>query len=302
MKRKYFGHFSLLVLFLLICFLCGCAEKKAVVKATPPEDKSSLNNMVFIPSGTFIMGGDKGEMFEGPSRKVSLDGYYIDKYEVTNALYQRFVNEEGYENQKYWSQEGWEWKKMERISYPGFWLGREYAKSQFAWDYHKADQPVAGVSWYEAEAFCRWAGKRLPTEAEWEKAARGEDGRTYPWGEEPPDCSYASYAGCRRYPALVGSYEKGKSPYGLYDTAGNVWEWVADWFTVDYFREDREKAVMDNPKGPEKGDLKTRKGGGWYYEARSIKTYTRWRNPPGYRDYPSVKGCPIGFRCAKDGS
>jgi sulfatase modifying factor 1 len=289
-----------LILILLICCLSGCAEKRAVVKTTPPEDKSSLNNMVFIPSGVFIMGSDKGSPYEGPPRKVYLDGYYIDRYEVTNSLYQRFVDEGGYESQKYWSQEGWEWKENGQISYPGFWLGKEYSKSQFGWEYHKADQPVAGVSWYEADAFCRWAGKRLPTEAEWEKAARGDDGRTYPWGEDPPDCFHANYAGCRQYPAPVGSYEKGRSPYGLYDMAGNVWEWVADWFTEDYFKKDKEKEVLENPKGPEKGGPKTRKGGGWYYEERNIRTYTRWRNPPEYRDSPTVKGCPIGFRCAKD--
>jgi iron(II)-dependent oxidoreductase len=271
-----------------------------VVKTTPQEDKSSLDNMAFIPSGIFIMGSDKESPNEGPSRKVFLNGYYIDKYEVTNALYQRFVNEGGYENQKYWSQEGWKWRKNGRISYPGFWVGKEYSKSQFGQEYHKADQPVAGVSWYEADAFCRWAGKRLPTEAEWEKAARGDDGRTYPWGEDPPDCSYANYGGCRQYPSLVGSYEKGRSPYGLYDMAGNVWEWVADWFTEDYFKKDKEKEVLENPKGPEKGGPKTRKGGGWYYEERNIRTYTRWRNTPEYRDSPNVKGCPIGFRCAKD--
>lgn len=290
----------MLILILLICCLSGCAEKRAVVKTTPPEDNSSLNNMAFIPSGIFIMGSDKGNPYEGPSRKVFLDGYYIDRYEVTNALYQRFVNEGGYENRKYWSQEGWGWKEYGRISYPGFWAGKEYSKSQFGQDYHKADQPVAGVSWYEADAFCRWAEKRLPTEAEWEKAARGDDGRTYPWGEDPPDCSYANYGGCRQYPSLVGSYEKGRSPYGLYDMAGNVWEWVADWFTEDYFKKDKEKEVLENPKGPEKGGPKTRKGGGWYYEERNIRTYTRWRNPPEYRDSPTVKGCPIGFRCAKD--
>ena len=291
------------IIFLLIhsILICACAEKKAVVKTAPPEDKSSLSNMVFIPSGVFIMGSDKGEPYEGPSRKVLLNGYSIDKYEVTNALYQRFVNEGGYENPKYWSEEGWGWRKNGRISFPAFWYGKEYSKSQFGWDYHKAEQPVAGVSWYEADAFCRWAGKRLPTEAEWEKAARGSDGRTYPWGEDPPDCSYANYGGCRRYPALVGSYEKGKSPYGLYDVAGNVWEWVADGFSLDYFNTDKEREILENPKGAGNGDGKTRKGGGWYYEERNIRTYTRWRNPPWYRDDPNTKGCPIGFRCAKDG-
>jgi formylglycine-generating enzyme required for sulfatase activity len=290
------------VIFLLInsVWIWGCAEKRAIVKMKAEGDKSSLNNMVSVPSGIFIMGSDKGAPYEGPPRKVYLDGYYIDRYEATNALYQKFVNDGGYENPKYWSQEGWDWKENGRISYPGFWLGKEYSKSQFGWEYHKPDQPVAGVSWYEADAFCRWAGKRLPTEAEWEKAARGEDGRTYPWGEDPPDCSYANYAGCLQNPAPVGSSEKGKSPYGLYDMAGNVWEWVSDWFTEDYFKEDREKEVLVNPKGPEKGSVKTRKGGAWYYEERNIRTYTRWRNPPEYRDYPSVKGCPIGFRCAKD--
>ena len=290
------------VIFLLIhsVWMYGCAEKRVVVKMKAEEDKSSLNNMVFIPSGTFIMGSDKGKAYEGPSRKVYLDSYYIDRYEVTNALYQRFVNDGGYENPKYWSREGWEWKKDNQVSYPGFWFGKEYSKSQFGWDYHKADQPVAGVSWYEADAFCRWAGKRLPTEAEWEKAARGEDGRTYPWGEDPPDCSYANYGGCRQYPARVGSYEKGKSPYGLYDMAGNVAEWVADWFTEDYFREDKEKEILENPKGPEETGVKTRKGGSWYYQEQGIRTYARWRNPPRYRDAPNVKGSPNGFRCARD--
>jgi len=297
------ARIGFVILLLILVWIGGCAKEGVVVNKTAPqpkEGKSSMDNMILIPSGVFVMGSDQGKFYEGPPRKVFLKSYYIDKYEVTNELFQRFVNEGGYKDPKYWSPEGWQWKESSRISYPGFWYGKEYRKDPFGWDYHKPEQPVAGLSWYEADAFCRWAGKRLPTEAEWEKAARGVDGRSYPWGNDPASCSYANYGGCQRFPTPVGSYEKGKSPYGLYDMAGNVWEWVDDWFSVDYFSQDKGKDILENPKGPEKGDLKTRKGGGWTYTEENIRTYARWRNPPNYRDYVTVKGCPIGLRCAKD--
>jgi hypothetical protein len=174
--------------------------------------------MVLVPAGEFWMGSDDGNDDEKPRHRVDLDAYYIDRYEITNGLYQRFMEATNRPGPRYWS------------------------------DSHLngASQPVVGVNWYDAEAYCRWVGKRLPTEAEWEKAARGDDGRTYPWGEQWDSSRANSKESQRNKAAPVGSYPSGVSPYGAYDMAGNVWEWVADWYAKDYY----ERSPPAEPAGP----------------------------------------------------
>ncbi len=226
--------------------------------------------MVLIPAGEFPMGSMQGsanaKRAEGPQRMVYLDAYDMDVYEVTTKYYAKFL-------------------EVTHMPAPLAWSQVDLAKH--------GDRPVVGVTWDEASAYCKWVGKRLPTEAEWEKAARGTDGRSYPWGNEVPTSDRATltkhWEGYDT-PTPVGSLEGGKSPYGLYDMAGNVMEWVSDWYDQRYY----DTAPAKNPKGPETGKAGVVRGGGWGFlptDARSAR-----------RIYPSrdTQCRNIGFRCAKD--
>ncbi len=233
------------------------------------------DGMVSIPAGWFLMGSDPGVdrvagPQEQPQRPVFLDAFEIDRFEVSNAHYLRYV-------------------LATKAAVPYYWKGEPFAEKM-------APHPVIGVSWQEAEAYCRWSGKRLPTEAEWEKAARGTDGRLYPWGNELPGWLRTNIAhpGSKRgirYPPLanVNRYDRGVSPYGVYQMAGNVAEWVADWFDQDYYR----RGPRENPRGPETGDTKVFRGGSWNEDPEVARSAGRVSYPPDYRSYL------IGFRCAR---
>ncbi len=227
--------------------------------------------MVLVPAGKFTMGSPEGEGYdsEHPQHVVHLDAYYIDQYEVTVERYQRFLKREGYRQPQYWEQ---------------VVMNRD------------AQKPVVGIDWHDAQTYCEWAGKRLPTEAEWEKAARGTDKRTYPWGEFKPNSSTANF-GKAWSDALyanqiknVGTYERGKSPYEVYDMAGNVWEWVADWYDADYYPKSPEK----NPHGPSSGGSKALRGGSWNSSPENLRSSYRGA------DHPSYQPAAIGVRCAQD--
>jgi Tol biopolymer transport system component len=238
------------------------------VAATPSEDTGSgaIGGMVPVPEGPFQMGCDPGHNrgSKCPSvgrqlQQVHLDAYQIDKYEVTNASYAACVAAGGCSLPHSTS-------STTRLSYYG--------------DPAYASFPVIHVDWDQANAYCVWAGKRLPTEAEWEKAARGSaDTRPYPWGEAIPDCSLANYGGvdgCVGDTSAVGSHPFGASPYGAQDMAGNVWEWVADWWQNGYY----ELASTQNPLGPVTGRYRVYRGGDW-------------QSPPEDPRYPSEETLPM---------
>ncbi|MFA5857448.1 MAG: SUMF1/EgtB/PvdO family nonheme iron enzyme [Elusimicrobiota bacterium] len=217
---------------------------------------------------------------------VYLSSFFIDKYEVTNEQYKQFIDTGGYSNSTYWSTDGWAWKN--NLTQPSYWTDTTYGYTAV----NGPRLPVVGVSWYEADAYARWAGKRLPTEAEWEKAARGTDLRAYPWG----DTWYVNY--CNWYDnsgkqdgysktAPVGIYESGQSLYGCYDLAGNVSEWCSDWFGASY------PWVYINPTGPASGTNKILRGGSYASTSAACKADVR-----SCADY-KIRETTIGFRCVK---
>jgi len=216
--------------------------------------------MVLVPAGEFTMGSNDADD-EKPPHRVYLDAFYIDKYETTNALYGRFMGATGRPAPLYWNDEKW----------------------------NGAMQPVVSVTWHDANAYCQWAGKRLPTEAEWEKAARGTDGRKYPWGEQWDVSRAHSDESKLGKTAPVGSYAGGVSPYGAYDMAGNVWEWVADRYAKDYYQRSPER----NPRGSDSGTSRVLRGGSWFNLPFSLRSSNRYFNSPDDRHGS------IAFRCAR---
>lgn len=235
--------------------------------------------MVLVPAGPFPMGvppGDRdGGRDEYPRHEVHLDAFSIDKFEVANRRYLEFIKATGHRAPQH-----------PKDPSRNLWQGSLMPESV-------ADRPVINVDWYDAGAYCRWAGKRLPTEAEWEKAARGTDDRRFPWGNVEPTHKHLNYN--QRWIGEktlmpVGSYEAGKSPYGAYDMAGNVWEWVADWYDPLYY----EKSPAQNPKGPETGTHKVIRSSGWYAETPLVRIFTRVKSDPLERNHST------GFRCTAD--
>ena len=244
------------------------------------------DEMVRVPAGAFIMGSDKkvdhnAYRAEFPQRSVYLDAFDIDKFEVTTVQFLKFVLATNRSPLIDWQYDGGNFQET------------------------MVNHPVMHVSWYDADAYCTWAGKRLPSSAEWEKAARGEDGRIYPWGNEPAGLSRANFgrtglSGPVRdrperlllYPPIISvdKYENAVSPYGVYQMAGNVAEWTADWYDSDYYK----KAPNRNPKGPEKGTQKAFRGGGWVDSTPSVRPAQRNGTEP------NTKMNWLGFRCARD--
>ncbi len=233
--------------------------------------------MVLIDAGPFVMGSNDGLPNERPEHKVVLDAYYIDQYEVTLALYRKFLESGKHESPPTWDDEA------------ATTVG---------------DRPAIGMRWQEADAYCKWAGKRLPTEAEWEKAARGTDGRRYPWGHMQPFVDIANYnrglwvseaitlvavtAGLEGMSVRHGLKEGGRSPYGLAHMAGNASEWVADWYDREYYQKSPEK----NPTGPAQGDKRVLRGGSWADLPAALRVTARFSAEPEFEDRT------VGFRCA----
>lgn len=232
---------------------------------------SGVSGMVLIPAGEFFMGSGEGvgRADEHPRHKVFLDAYYLDRYEVTGKDFEAYL------------------EAVPKVppTITG-WYGRKVRPDM-------ARRPVFGLTWNRCRNYCAWRGKRLPTEAEWERAARGTENRTYPWGDEPPGPSRSNFGRCcfiMRGLALreVGEISQGKTPEGIFDMAGNVAEWVLDWYDKKYYSQSPYK----NPRGPRKGKYHTIRGGAW----NSLPGYLRSSSRYGYDDAKDFYG--IGCRCA----
>jgi len=228
--------------------------------------------MVHISAGEFTMGSTRAE-HEQPVRQVSLDAFWIDRYEVTNQQYSLCVE-------------------------AGACTGPAFNYSSTRDSYYNnpeyANYPVIYVTWPQAQSYCEWTGGRLPSEAEWEKAARGAtDERSYPWGNQAPDCNLVNFGGdegCVADTSAAGAYPDGASPYGVMDMSGNVWEWVADWYDEAYYA----NSPLQNPPGPEDGLQRVLRGGSWYKFANAIRVSYREVN------VPEGRWNHLGFRCVMD--
>ena len=245
-------------------------EADAEEKREPESGSKSLREkdgmeILYVPGGSFEMGSTE-LTYAKPVRTVDVDGFYIDKYEVTNGQYRQCVSEGA-------CQFGGDNTSNTRERY--------YDNPVYT------NHPVINLNWYEAKDYCQWVGGDLPTEAQWEKAARGTDGRRYPWGDFEPNKTKANYNQNEGDTMPVGSYSQNVSPYGAMDMAGNVWEWTQDWYEDSYGPDD-----TDNPIGPTAGQFRTIRGGCWYYEATYIRSAHRSKHNPLYRYYN------VGFRCA----
>ncbi|MCD6475932.1 MAG: SUMF1/EgtB/PvdO family nonheme iron enzyme [Anaerolineaceae bacterium] len=228
----------------------------------------SLDNMpmIYIPAGVFTMGTNDSRVDQRPAHEVWLEAYWVDQYEVSNQQYAVCVS-------------------------AGVCLEPVSSESETREEYYDNSSyfnyPVLNVTWSQANAYCTWAGGRLPTEAEWEKAARGTDGRVYPWGDEFPDKTRLNYNNLIGDTSAVGSYATGASPYGVMDMAGNVREWVLDWYGNEYYQGSPEA----NPTGPEEGEMRGLRGGAWQSDVNSTRAV--YRN----MGYPQNSSNHIGFRC-----
>jgi len=233
--------------------------------------------LVCVPAGEFIMGGSEddphAEDREMPQHVVTLDAYWIDQTEVTNAQYNQCIEEGG----------------CIRQGTSGLF---SKTRDIYAEDEQYANYPALMFYYDKAVEFCQWAGRRIPTEAEWEKAARGTDGQMYPWGDDAPTCEHANYLGCAEDTTEVGGYPLGASPYGAVDMSGNVWEWVSDFYDEGYYANSPE----ENPGGPTDAMWRGRRGGGVTSFERDMRSSRRASGSP----HHWFDG-QMGFRCAVDG-
>lgn len=252
-------------LWLIVLALTVTACSSQPMLPTPPPSNDGAP-MVFVPAGAFTMGSDILPA-ERPIHVVTLNAFWLDRYEVTNALYRKCVATGACQPPEATSTD----------------RGNDYN------DPAQSDFPIAQVTWAEAEQYCQWAGKRLPSEAEWEKAARGTDARIYPWGNTFDPALLNSAFNTNLKTTAVGSFPTGASPCGAMDMAGNVWEWVADWYDDHYYAQ----SLPDNPTGPITGTQKVARGGG--YGGTDAVMRTSERRPL----YPDDYGGYLGFRCAR---
>ena len=288
MRARGFPAPAALALALLAAWGCGGARPEPSLPTAPAGVIRDPAPMVLVPAGPFLRGSPAPtppEKDDAPARPIQLGAFRVDRTEVTNAAYARFVEATGRRPPQWGAEDARRARRPGEASAPDW--------SRFGWDGGRpqpgtGDLPVTLVTWFDAEAYCAWAGKRLPTEAEWEKAARGTDGRRYPWGGEPPE-GRANFGGAHPGPLPAGTFPGGASPYGALDMAGNAAEWVADYHAPGYYREAPER----DPRGPGRGVARAVRGGFWRDPAERITVHRRWRLPP------AQKHGGVGFRCAR---
>lgn len=254
--------------------MAGPADEIEIVEVQVKTPAGTEYTQVLVPAGAFLMGWTDGPQCEGPVHEVELDAFYIDKYEVTLAQYLPFMDATGDEGTPF-VQDG---------------------------AYNQPNQPVVGVFWHQARNYCEWAGGQLPTEAQWEKAAGGTDGRFFPWGSEAPDVTRAHFdfsAGT----LPIGRHPNGASPYGAHDMAGNVWEWTLDEYCPTFYaRSSKKNPVNLESSGVEDGPDRTLRGGGWFSSAIDLRVSGRFPLPTLEEQaggpYADVFAS-IGFRCVR---
>ncbi|TDC08494.1 ergothioneine biosynthesis protein EgtB [Nonomuraea longispora] len=257
---------------------------------------------VYVPAGPFLMGTDTQPWAydnERPAHRVDLPAYWIDRLPVGNGAYAAFIEDGGYHDPRWWTGEGWEWRQRQGVFAPLFWTkdGGAWHRTRFGrTEPVPMDEPVQHVSWYEADAYARWAGRRLPTEAEWEKACGWDAGagraRKYPWGDHEPTLELANLGHRAARPAPLGAYPAGAGPYGTEQMIGDVWEWTGTWF--DGYPGFRSFPYREYSEVFFGRDHRVLRGGSWAADPAAIRTtFRNW-------DHPIRRQIFTGFRCARD--
>jgi iron(II)-dependent oxidoreductase len=255
--------------------------------------------MVLVEAGPFLMGAPAGDFAydnERPQQEVELAAYEIDRVPVSNGDYMEFVEDGGYRRRRAWSEDGWAWRTSSGATHPLNWTADGYERRFERLAPIDPELPVMHVSWYEAEAFASWRGKRLPTEAEWEKAAAWAPGaaepRRFPWGDEPPTHELANLDQTAFRPAPVGAYPDGASAYGVLGMIGDAWEWTASGFDgypgFSAFPYREYSALFLG------GPFRVLRGGSWATRTHAVRnSFRNW-------DFPQRRQIMSGFRCARD--
>ena len=234
------------------------------IGSTMISDKDGMT-LAYVPAGEFVMGSN---LTFGPEHKIYLDAFWVDQTEVTNKMYAQCVAKNKCDPPT----------KVESYTHSDY-----YGNTKFN------EYPVLYINWNMANGYCEWAGRRLPTEAEWEKSARGTNTNTYPWGEESPNANLLNFNNNLRDTTEIGTYPNGASIYGALDMAGNVWEWVNDWYSETYYQD----SPLSNPLGPDSGTYRVLRGGSWSNRVDDVRTTSRIKYDP----MDTSNG--IGFRCAR---
>jgi len=262
---------------------------------TAPGTVTPLLDLVSIRDGYFLMGTtdtlpSRGQ--EYPEHRVYLNSYKINRYEITNAQYKCFMDDSGYYRRSYWSADGWTWRTQNNLTAPPHWNDGMYNNGPSF-----PTRPVVFISWYEAQAFAKWSGTRLPTEAEWERAGRGlewQADRRWAWGDTfdaaKLNCIFNIPPDTFTYTSPVGYFTAGASPDVVMDLCGNVYEWAADWYDPFYYR---SQSTWNNPTGPTTGTQKVVRSGSWDKDSSECRLEVR------YGDMPYYQGMDNGFRVAQ---